>query len=162
MPAASDGHYPGLGSPEGWKQPFAPGDADSFLDLNAALAGGKSFADGGSDCSCSAGGATEVTEWAVWEAAALCPLCPVLRGGAEAQVGGVHAAGFIAAVAQTWIVGARPAQAGDDAVLELVGEQMCGDGAAAGAAGEAGGAEAAVTRRRDAGRPDPAGVCGPQ
>nr|AAR90208.1 hypothetical protein PDK3.067 [Rhodococcus sp. DK17] len=42
---------------------------------------------------------------------------------------------------QHGVVGAGPPQPGDDAVIELVGEQVRGNGAAAGRAGQAGGPE---------------------
>lgn len=151
---AAPGHQ--WGSPQRERQAVEFSKADAFIDELRSFRERQTGPDRTSDGARSTGGTAHVREWSARIPAPMRPLCPVLGGGAEAEVVGVDAAMGVAAVAEDGVLCVGPAKSRYDAVHELEGEQVRRDGSASGCAGEARGPEAAVSGVADPAEPGPA------
>ena len=99
---------------------------DPLVDAFRGLLVGQAGADGRRDGAGVASRATDIRQRTGNVAAPQVVLAAIGAVRAQAQVVGVGAAGEVALVAQHRVIGAGPAQPGNDPVFELVGEQVRG------------------------------------
>ena len=124
--------------PQSQRQSRGLGGADPHFDVCSSISVCPSGADRGGDSADASGGATDVGEGAGEVAPPQVVLGAVDGISAQSHVRGIDAAGEVALVTQHRVVGTGPPQPRNHAVLELVGEQVRGNGAAAGGPGQAG------------------------